>query len=307
MSYSVELEAGSMEMNEVEGLMDYFAVGYYMGGLVGASPRSMIESFTFNDGTSAVITATLASTTRIAADVNSPLKGYLMGGLYGGSTKTTIIQAIVFGTETAGQVSGVFLNTGRSEGTGINSRTKGYHMGGWNGPTNVIEDLNFSDETSDVITATMSASKAGGMGVSNVFDGYMMGGGTAAIENLIFSDESSQAITATLNTSKGNGVGVNSSTKGYCMGGSGYTDVIEDLNFSNEASVVITATMSDGYDYGAGMNSGLYGYHVGGSPSAGVAVDDIEGLLFVDESCQLVTTTLSEDKEQGNGVQYGFL
>jgi hypothetical protein len=55
------------------------------------------------------------------------------------------------------------LNTGTWEVQGCNSSTKGYAMGGYDGDyKNEIEDLNFSDETSVAIAATLNTAKYGG-------------------------------------------------------------------------------------------------------------------------------------------------
>ena len=86
-------------------------------------------------------------------------------------------------------------------------------MGGYTtASTAVIEDLIFSNETSQAITATLDTAKNAGAGVNSSSKGYCMGGNTtvsvAVIEDLIFSNETSQAITATLDTAKYNGAGV---------------------------------------------------------------------------------------------------
>ncbi|QGH73444.1 MAG: hypothetical protein [Podoviridae sp. cty5g4] len=143
---------------------------------------------------------------------------------------------------------------------------KGYIMGGSTGSvTNVIEDLIFSDETSQAISATLDTAKQLGAGVNSDIKGYIMGGNTGSvtnvIEDLIFSNETSQAISATLDTAKQIGnAGVNSSTKGYCCGGSNSSsiqvDVIEDLIFSGETSQAIAATLNTAKGNGAGVQSG---------------------------------------------------
>jgi len=51
-------------------------------------------------------------------------------------------------------------------GTGVNSSTKGYVLGGYDGDAiAVIEDLIFSNETSQAIAATLDTAKDGGTGV----------------------------------------------------------------------------------------------------------------------------------------------
>jgi len=187
----------------------------------------------------------------------------------------------------------------------VNTLTKGYCMGGFL-LTAVIEDLIFSNETSQAITATLDTAKDTGTGVSGSTKGYIMGGDTGSvtdvIEDLIFSNETSQTITATLDTAKNYGSGVSSSTKGYILGGNTGTisAVIEDLIFSNETSQAITATLDTAKYAGTGVCSSTKGYIMGGI--AGSITDVIEDLIFSSEASQAIYATLDTAKYTGSGV-----
>ena len=185
--------------------------------------------------------------------------------------------------------------------------SKGYILGGYTSVVlAVIEDLIFSNETSQTIAATLDTAKRLGTGVNSSSKGYILGGytgaTTAVIEDLIFSNETSQAIAATLDTAKYSGTGVSSSSKGYILGG--YTSVvlavIEDLIFSNETSQTIAATLDTAKRYGTGVNSSSKGYILGGYTSVVLAV--IEDLIFSNETSQTIAATLDTAKRLGTGV-----
>jgi len=187
---------------------------------------------------------------------------------------------------------------------------KGYCMGGDTGSrTAVIEDMDFTFETSRVITATLDTAKNSGTGVSGFSKGYCVGGYTgsvsAVIEDMNFATESSAAITATLDTAKQQGIGVSGFSKGYCMGGTtgSAVAVIEDMNFATESSAAIVATLNTAKYSGAGVNSFGKGYCMGGF--TGSRTDVIEDLNFSTESSDVITAVLDTAKNSQIGVS-GF-
>ena len=182
---------------------------------------------------------------------------------------------------------------------------KGYAMGGFTtANVAVIEDLNFSFETSDVILATLNTAKGNGAGVSGNLKGYMLGGApvSTVIEDLNFASENSDVIAATLNTAKADGTGVSSNLKGYILGGysSVYIAAIEYLNYSDETSNTISATLDTGKRYGAGLSTILKGYILGGS--TGSVVNVIEDLDFPNETSNIISATLDTAKRMGIGL-----
>ena len=189
---------------------------------------------------------------------------------------------------------------------------KGYILGGYTTDNvAVIEDLIFSNETSQAITATLDTAKETGSGVNSSNKGYIMGGYTtdnvAVIEDLIFSNETSQAIAATLDTAKQMSAGVNSSTKGYITGG--YTTVvvavIEDLIFSNETSQTIAAALGNPFYRQTGVNSDTKGYTMGGIGEV-TYVAVIGALIFSNETTYILSDSLDLSTASGAGVQSGI-
>jgi hypothetical protein len=87
-------------------------------------------------------------------------------------------------------------------------------MGGFTGAANVavIEDLEYTAETSSTITATLNSIRRSPCVVSGIIKGYAIGGMEGAevttIEDIDFRHESSSAITATLDTAGSLGCGV---------------------------------------------------------------------------------------------------
>ena len=185
-------------------------------------------------------------------------------------------------------------NESITAGMGRGGIIKGFHMGGIAGAAvDVIEDLIFSDETSQVIAATLDTVRYGGIGVSSASKGYQMGGQVAVtdvIEDLIFSDETSQAIAAVLSDARGAGAGVYSALKGFLMGGTAATvATIDALVFAAETCGAIAATL-DTAAYGqAGVSSPAKGYAMGSSAGAGTAIED---LIFADETSQVIAATM---------------
>lgn len=200
-------------------------------------------------------------------------------------------------------------------GLGRGGTIKGFHMGGTTsggsgGGVNVIEDLIFSNETSQTIAATLDLAKyLFQAGVSSSTKGFVLGGmaiGPArqtVIEDMIFADETSQAIAATLDTAKDTVAGVFSSLKGYVLGGNtgAVTSVIEDLIFADESSQAIAATLDTAKERAAGVTGASKGYVMGGATAA-VAVDVIEDFIFADETSQTIAATLDTIKKAASAA-----
>ena len=130
------------------------SVGYY-SSMEPASPRTKYK-ITYSDDTSAAnpfISDALQTTRPTAA--SSPSGGYLMAGNTGSTvTKTT------FSTDTAERIPGADLPAGGQSFTGgMGSTTAGYVCGGFNpGAPNIqsiIQKVNFSDDTSSLLSGTM--------------------------------------------------------------------------------------------------------------------------------------------------------
>jgi len=232
-------------------------------------------------------------------------KGYFLGGLI--TIYVDMIERLNFITE----VSAVLIATLADKayaGTGVNSVTKGYMLGGTGnlGVVNTIRDLIFSTELVGVIVSTLNTAKYRGAGINSSTKGYILGGRTtvsvAVIEDLTFSTETSELIYAVLSTPNSYGTGVNSSTKGYYVGGgSTSASQIEDFVFRYEISSLITATLSNATNrYGAGVNSATKGYYMGGWYVNPTTI--IESLIFSTETTNVITATLDIAKGSATGI-----
>lgn len=196
--------------------------GYIMGGTPDFHGVCLdgIEDLIFSNETSQSITATLDLARYASAGVNNSSKGYIMGGIVF-STDTNVIEDLIFNNETS-QTIAATLNIAKSYGTGVNSTDKGYLMGGHRGAPYLtylseIESLIFSNETSQLIGAHLSAVKSLAAGVNSSSKGYAMGGWaesqTNMIESLIFNNEVSQQIlTALLDPPMSGSAGVQNSS-----------------------------------------------------------------------------------------------
>lgn len=227
-------------------------------------------------------------------------QGYAMGG-YNGAYYSTI-ENLNFLYETSSIIIAT-LDTARRYGVGVNSTTKGYHMGGTTPNVNIIEDMNFDTELSSVIAATLSTARAQGIGCSSGDKGYYMGGsGTNLIEALEFNNEVRALLSATLNVNRSQGTGVSSVSKGYCIGGftSAWVNSIENIDFSNDTSEAITAVITTARGNAVGVQNLCKGYILGGSTSA--AMTSIESLNFNNETTTVLLAVLDVAKSQSMGV-----
>jgi len=180
---------------------------------------------------------------------------------------------------------------------------KGYIMG----YSTTIEALNFVNESSNVVSVTLSSNQTSGAGVNSSIKGYILGGlpGLSMgkiITAFTFNTELPNVTLATLSTKRFASTGVNNTIKGYVMSGmdASYISIIESLTFSVEASDVITATLDLPTYYGTGVSSTTKGYCMGGY--SGGSLISIEALVFDVETSAIISATLNVGKYGGTGV-----
>ena len=126
------------------------------------------------------------------------------------------ISGVINPKEVLTLVTTSIIKIGRSEVLG-----KGYCSGGYTGSVvNVIEDLRFSSETSDPISATLSTNRYSCTGMNSIDKGFTVSGINSsytmfgAIEALTFRGESNSSISATLTTARGDATSVSIESKG---------------------------------------------------------------------------------------------
>jgi len=195
------------------------------------------------------------------------------------------------------------LYTGEGQEEEIDVVYKGYIMG----YSTIIEALNFVNESSSVVSVTLSSNQTSGAGVNSSIKGYILGGlpGLSMgkiITAFTFNTELPNVTLATLSTKRFASTGVNNTIKGYVMSGmdASYVSIIESLTFSVEASDVITATLDLPTYYGTGVSSTTKGYCMGGY--SGGSLISIEALVFDVETSAIISATLNVGKYGGTGV-----
>jgi len=173
----------------------------------------------------------------------------------------------------------------------------------------VIDGIQFSDESAITTQATLSVARHMLAGVNSALRGYFGGGVDGSyfneIDGIQFSDESSINPAATLSVSRYGLTGVNSTLKGYFGGGytSAPTNEIDGIQFSDESAINPSATLSVPRDELAGVNSFSRGYF--GAGDTGLISNEIDGIQFSDESAINPAATLSVARNRLAGVQSG--
>ncbi len=140
--------------------------GYSLGGLPPSGDRDLIEDLTYSTEISTLLVNTLSADRTQGASCNSLTKGYCIGGSSASIMKS--IDGFLFSTESCALLSAT-LDTAKELGGGTNNISKGYHCGGHTGAVykDTIEDLDFSSETSVVISAVLNTALARFYGVQN--------------------------------------------------------------------------------------------------------------------------------------------
>ena len=150
----------------------------------------------------------------------------------------------------------------------VSGDSKGYFSGGYDDMgyyIDLIDALQFSDETVAALSAVLSVARGELTGVNSALKGYF-GGGSAdegnsdLIDALQFSDETVAPLSAVLSVARYGVAGVNSALKGYFGGGyadEGNSDLIDALQFSDETVAPLSAVLSVTRSYPAGVSYNL--------------------------------------------------
>lgn len=132
--------------------------GFSMGGRNTAGTTfTRIDKFVFSGETISTLAATLDNALVASAKVNSPLKGYKMGG----ATASNVIEDMDFTAETSVVIAAT-LDAINQSNSGISFPDRGYALGGLSGGSAnsaIIENLVYSGETSAAIATVLSVSR----------------------------------------------------------------------------------------------------------------------------------------------------
>jgi hypothetical protein len=244
--------------------------------------------------------------------------GYVAGGTSPPDRST--IDRLDYSTEsiTGPSVHGLKLRTARRGLSSFSNKNYGYFCNGWNPTSNVIDRIDFSNETrSDNLTSTYPAYYAQSFYNSNY--GYVCGGvrlyppsissSRSIIERMDFETESLTITNSTLQNSLSSSAAVGTPNYGYFGGGSrgGYTpdvvSLIERFDFSNETSVLLTGNLTQKRYASGSFQNPNYGYFYGGT-SPGTSPSNNSKIERLDFSTELTTSpgNMPEVKVRSCGV-----
>ena len=191
--------------------------------------------------------------------------------------------------------------------------SKGYQIGGsTTSYQSLIQDLIFTDESTQTISATLTEGKAFGAGVTSTIVGYHMGGtgnnspfALDEIERLTYSNETTEAITATISDLRRLMASVNSTSKGYSMGGYDHLfapkNTIGEIVFSDESTQDLASTLNNARTQPQGVNSDTKGYAMGGSYTTSFYTW-IDDLVFSSGTSTILTAALDTGTGSGASV-----
>lgn len=143
--------------------------GYCISGHVGdgaVSGTKTIDYIDFSTEAAGELGASWEIVQARAAGVNSATKAYGGGGINFSLPHISLIKGLKFSDETLENPSSS-LSVGRFQLGGINSSVKGYWAGGYvSSATNVIDYINFSNETTIILNNTLSANSSNITGIN---------------------------------------------------------------------------------------------------------------------------------------------
>lgn len=154
----------------------------YFGGGYSGSGVATINRFTFAFDTLVDVPSAHLSVPRTCGATSSTTNGYFGGGYQWPATPqfSSVIDKLVFSTETTARISTADLITARDLGNAVGNNNQGYWIQGMSavGPTvytNAVEKLDYSDDTiSSAPTATNSV--FGSASTGRLSEGYSFGG-----------------------------------------------------------------------------------------------------------------------------------
>lgn len=239
-------------------------------------------------------------------------KLYVIGGYSANPTIATIVDTMMFATETTAQSSITFSppNFGPAS---VQTTAKGYLLGGYETVatfTNSVRGITFSNDTGFNLGITLAGVRELAAGIYSSTKGFACGGyGSGplnSITGILFSNETVVSSSATLNEVKYGPTGISSTTKGYISGGWGNTNnlSIDEYTFSND-TISTTLTMSTVRMYAYGVTTPTKGYWMGGGQSWDMSTPQVsaERINFSNDAMSVISTVLSTARDGGSAGQ----
>lgn len=292
--------AGAISLSNFYGKMNVIPRGYFCGGAwSGASTE--IDGVQFSNDTSINPSAALSMLRYGGAGVNSPSKGYIMGGGDNYSNPISDIDGLNFSSETAINPAAGMVSA--RTGSGVSSSTIGYCLGGERvGVWDEIDGINFSTEaqvnpSSGINTGGWTGN---GHGWSSGTHGYAATDYGAV--GFVFSTETGLGVLLEWSDSFYQPYSFQSRTHGYVGGGTGSTS---DPNPFTHKFSFSTHTKSDLATW------------TGSAPSQGVD-SDVKGyipmsttyfttVLFATEAFGSTSGGLASYREMAGTLQSGWV
>lgn len=242
--------------------------------------------------------------------------GYMAGGTTGSDVAT--INKLAFGTTpTVSTLAATLDNSRDFQGgsVGISGTAKGYFSGQYNSggsaATNVIDDMNFSNDTSAAIAATLSSARTGVSNGASATYGYMVGGYTSTAvvtaDRLNLSNDTRSAATENLDAARYDAGTVQSSTTMFVCGGvttvPAVNDAIQTLLFSSEVTTLTGNTLPSTLVRTTGVSGGTFGLLLGGDTTGGAAyVTTIRKVTYATATTANHAASLTTAKSGGSGT-----
>lgn len=280
--------------------------GYLFGGVTNDNTTFFIldaSAFQFSTETIRLISDCIKVCEPDACGVNAQNKGVISGFNIGGGYS----EEFLFSTEVSSPIA-FALSSDQYGAAPMWSSTKGYWAGGaiYGGSnTNAISGIVFSSNTLQSPSATLSAARMAGAGVSSLTTGYVLGGSTTDIDGLIFSSETATNPSASMPAAIPDANAVQSATNGYVSNGDGVG--VTKFSLSAETTSTTAATLTYPWFYGPGSVSQIpsgtaYSDSQAESLSASAAHDANAFKWYVDEFLATLSATAGQDSNLLAGI-----
>jgi hypothetical protein len=250
------LTTGSVTLPSARGAFVQPEAGYWGRNDLNGAQIGKLSFISETTSTSSATTST--NNASYGGVANSGTAGYYLGGYYAGPNRRSVIDKIIFATDTRSSITN--LPTAVNGVTAFaNQGTAAYKPGGTNqsvNPINEIAKILFSNDTVSTLGATISeAREAQGSFGNKSVAGYVIGGTTPAVggasqrgDKLTFSTETNANLGSFISPKKRYLMSFNNdAVAGYSAGGddnaTAYATILK-VAYSSDTLSTVSATLS---------------------------------------------------------------
>jgi hypothetical protein len=251
-----DMNRGAITMPSARGAFTSLEAGYWGRNDLGGAQIGKLNFISETTSTSSATTST--NNASYGGVANSGTAGYYLGGYYAGPNRRSVIDKIIFATDTRSSITN--LPTAVNGVTAFaNQGTAAYKPGGTNqsvNPINEIAKILFSNDTVSTLGATISeAREAQGSFGNKSVAGYVIGGTTPAVggasqrgDKLTFSTETNANLGSFISPKKRYLMSFNNdAVAGYSAGGddnaTAYATILK-VAYSSDTLSTVSATLS---------------------------------------------------------------